>query len=139
MIQDDYQTVLKQLLFIALPHKKFNGYAPCPWLAKGLSTGKVLVERGVDPTADVRKAEQHNNERWATCYWYQKTMTAETLETVCKVMCNDDIEILYMHPKGAPKPMGVKLSGEYPLLVVQNKKLLEQARANLPPDYPFDF
>ena len=49
MIQDDYQTVLKQLLFIALPHKKFNGYAPCPWLAKGLSTGKVLVERGVDP------------------------------------------------------------------------------------------
>ena len=66
-------------------------------------------------------------------------MTAETLETVCKVMCNNDIEILYMHPKGAPKPMGVKLSGKFPLLIVQNKKILEAARNNLPPDYPFEF
>ena len=139
MIEDDYQAVLKQLLFIALPNKKFNGHAPCPWLARGLSTGKVTVERGVDPWQDVLQAEKHNDTRWATCYWYPKTMKADTLEGVCHATCNQSIEVLYMHPRGAPKPMGVTLSGEYPLLVVQNRKLLEQARANLPPDYPFEF
>ena len=139
MIEDDYQTVLKQLLVIALPHKKFNGHAPCPWLAKGLSTGKVVVERGVDAWQDVLKAKEHNTVRWATCYWYPKNTLAKVLEAVCETMSDKEIEVLYMHPKGAPKPMGVALSGAYPLLVVQNKKLLQQARDNLPDDYPFDF
>ncbi len=91
MIDKDYVQVLQQLLVIALPSKKFNGHPPCPYLARGLSTGKVVIERGIDPTTDVRRAEQHNT------------------------------------------------TGKFPLLIVQNKKILEAARNNLPPDYPFEF
>ena len=139
MIDKDYVQVLEQLLVIALPSKKFNGHPPCPYLARGLSTGKVVIERGIDPTTDVRRAEQHNTTRWATAYWYNDDITAEKLELVCKVSETEELEVLYMHPKGAPKPMGVKLSGKFPLLIVQNKKVLEAARNNLPPDYPFEF
>jgi hypothetical protein len=140
-ISNDYVEVLQQLLNIATPSKQFNGHAPCPWLAIGLSTGKVSIERGTgEPIEDVKKIiEQTNYKLWATCYWYQPDMTAKELDLTCKIMSNNNITCLYMHLDDAKDTMGQKLCGKYPMLIVQSKSILDSARNNLPPDYPYKF
>ena len=66
-------------------------------------------------------------------------MKAKELELTCKIMSNDEIEVLYMHNDDSTEPMNLKLCGKYPLLIVQNKKMLESARRQMPPDYPYSF
>ncbi len=138
-VSKDYVEVLQQLLRIATPKREFNGHAPCPWLAIGITSGKVSIERGSEPTVDVDKAKQHNKTRWATAYWYQPTMKAKELELTCKIMSDDEITVLYMHDDDSTDPLNVKLCGKYPILIVQNKKMLDTARQQLPPDYPYSF
>lgn len=140
LINDEYIEVLQQLLVIATPSPHFNGHAPCPWLARGLATGRVVIERGTEPCQDIASAEKENHSRWATAYWYPPKTKQKELELACEIMANSDIECLYMHSENnPPKPMGMDLSGKYPLVIVQNRSLLEHARNNLPPDYPFEF
>ena len=138
-VKDDYIEVLKQIINIATPSKHFNNHAPCPWLAIGISTGKVAIERGRIPTNDGDSAKKFNNTRWATAYWYQPIMKAAELDLTCRAMSNSEITCLYMHKDDATDPMGQKLTGKYPLLIVQNTKLLESARRQMPPDYPYSF
>ena len=42
-VSKDYVEVLQQLLHIATPKREFNGHAPCPWLAIGITSGKVSI------------------------------------------------------------------------------------------------
>ena len=134
--------VMKQLILIATPMKNFNGYPPCPWLALGLGKAKVLIERGSTPTYDTDRAQQtlRQTPLWGIVYYYDETLHHQDLEKAyreCDTNPDYPHTVLYMHRAVADNPRGVQLAGKHPLLIVQDSDMLNYARDNLPPDYPY--
>jgi hypothetical protein len=124
-VDKDYHQVLIQLFSIALPSPVFHDVPACPWLARGLATGKVLVEQGTDPLADCKNAiEQMNDMYWAIIYYYPESMHYRQLQLTCKIMKTPLIEPLYMHVDMPGTEETLDLCGKFPIMLVQNTALL---------------
>ena len=130
--------VLEQICNIAVPSPNFNNLPPCPFLAKAMATNKVSIQQGIIPAEDVKRGRKLiEDKQWAVVYWYPPNTEAELLELTCDVHTDMEVTCLYMHRAHSTKPMGMELTGKYPLLIVQSTPLLETARKNLPPNYPY--
>ena len=133
--------VLKQLIVIATPMKQFNGYPPCPWLAIGLAKAKIIIEKGSDPLFDTQRARQLIKHKWGVVFYYEHTVNSQDLEKAyreCDTNPDYPYTVLYMHEAVGDNPQGVKLTGKHPLLIVKDSDMLQYARDNLPPNYPYD-
>ena len=135
--------VMKQLILIATPMPNFNGYPPCPWLAVGLSRAKIVIEAGSTPVYDTQRALKHFTSKplWGIVYYYDETLHHQDLEKAYHE-CDNNPDyphtVLYIHRAVADNPRGVQLAGKHPLLIVQDSDMLNYARDNLPPNYPYN-
>ncbi len=118
-----------------MPNNDLDGLAICPYLKKYIDSIDITLHSSVESLYDTipdivaKKLPAHV----CVCDWDWEYFDMETsTEHLHYLYRRDDMEFLFMHPESEDAPLPI---GDYnfktPLLIVQQRSMLQQARKKL--------